>query len=124
MRPATGGFPPDRIYDHVRSYPAQTGFRRLAEGAACTVLELRPHTGRRHQLRVQLAWIGHPIEGDPLFCKSSAGSTGVSTDGRTCLHARRLTFSHPTTGERLTLITEPDDGFWEPYDGSMPVVVD
>ena len=102
----------DRVFDHVRSYPARTGYRRLAQSPAHTVLALRPYTGRRHQLRVQLAWIGHPIEGDPLFEKSPTG--------RTCLHARGLTFSHPTTGEQLTVTAEPDDNFWEPYDGTRP----
>lgn len=110
--PGHWSVPADRVFDHVRSYPARTGYQRLAESADHTVLQLWPHTGRRHQLRVQLAWIGHPIEGDPLFCKPPAA--------RTCLHARRLTFRHPVTGEPVTVTAEPDDGFWSGFDAPRP----
>jgi len=110
--PGNWSVPADRIFDHVRVYPAQTSYRRLETTAQQTVLQLRPHTGRRHQLRVQLAWIGHPIEGDPLFAKPSGE--------RTLLHARRLTFDHPSTGERLTVAAEPDDGFWSGFQGRIP----
>lgn len=112
--PGHWSVPAERVFDHVRSYPAQTGYRRLAESADHTVLTLRPHTGRRHQLRVQLAWIGHPIEGDPLFCKPPGD--------RTCLHARRLTFTHPVTGDPVTVITEPDDDFWAHFPAPRPEV--
>jgi len=104
--------PADRVFDHVRAYPAQTSYQRLSAGAHHTVLQLRPHTGRRHQLRVQLAWIGHPIEGDPLFAKRPGQ--------RTRLHARRLTFDHPLTGDPMTVTAEPDDDFWSGYDGTPP----
>lgn len=104
--------PADRVFDHVRSYPALTSYQRLAQSAEHTVLQLRPHTGRRHQLRVQLAWIGHPIEGDPLFIKPQGD--------RTRLHARRLTFDHPRTGERMTVTAEPDDDFWSGFAGTRP----
>lgn len=104
--------PADRVFDHVRSYPALTSYRRLAQSAEHTVLQLRPRTGRRHQLRVQLAWIGHPIEGDPLFV--------TPPGGRTRLHARRLTFDHPRTGEPMTVTAEPDDDFWSCFAGTRP----
>lgn len=110
--PGHWSVPADRVFDQVRSYPARTGYRRLAESTTHTVLQLRPYSGRRHQLRVQLAWIGHPIEGDPLFCKPPGD--------RTCLHARRLTFVHPLTGDSMTVTAEPDDGFWAAFDGLRP----
>ena len=110
--PGHWSVPADRVFDHVRTYPAQTSYRRLEEAGGHTVLQLRPHTGRRHQLRVQLAWIGHPIEGDPLFAKRSGD--------RTRLHARRLTFDHPSTGERMTVAAEPDDDFWSVFGGTRP----
>ncbi|MBO0811947.1 MAG: RluA family pseudouridine synthase [Microlunatus sp.] len=110
--PGHWSVPADRVFDRVRSYPARTGYRRLAESADHTVLKLRPHTGRRHQLRVQLAWIGHPIDGDPLFCRPPGE--------RTCLHAYRLTFSHPVTGEPVTVTVDPDDDFWARFPADAP----
>jgi tRNA pseudouridine32 synthase/23S rRNA pseudouridine746 synthase/23S rRNA pseudouridine1911/1915/1917 synthase len=118
--PGHWSVPDDRVFDHVRSYPARTSYRRLAQSEPTggegdgghTVLRLRPHTGRRHQLRVQLAWIGHPIEGDPLFCRPPGE--------RTFLHAWRLTFAHPATGDPITVTAEPDDAFWAGFDGPRP----
>ncbi|HEY9290843.1 MAG TPA: RNA pseudouridine synthase [Microlunatus sp.] len=110
-RPGHWGVPADAVFDHVRSYPASTDFRTLAETDDHAVLALRPHTGRRHQLRVQLAWIGHPIEGDPLFCKPPGA--------RTHLHSWSLTFLHPEAGE-LTVSADPDRDFWQPLGGLVP----
>ena len=65
-----------------------------------TWLELRPHTGRKHQLRVQLASRGVPIYGDTKYgsAKTLAGGIG--------LHARGLTFLHPTTKEPIALTAD------------------
>ena len=60
-----------------------------------TLLELRLGTGRRHQIRVQLAEMGHPIVGDTAH----GGSRGRF--GRLCLHAARLGFVHPRSGEAM-----------------------
>jgi 23S rRNA pseudouridine1911/1915/1917 synthase len=65
-----------------------------------TWLELRPHTGRKHQLRVQLASRGCPVYGDTKY--GSDHSFGHSI----ALHARALTFLHPTTMEAITLKAE------------------
>ena len=111
IEPGRWGVPEKALFDHVRSYPAVTDFRTLAETDDHAALALRPHTGRRHQLRVQLAWIGHPIEGDPLFCKPPGP--------RTHLHSWRLTFVHPQRGQ-LTVSADPDGGFWRPLDGLVP----
>ena len=102
--------PADQVFDHVRVHPAQTDYRVLRSTADHSVLELRPSTGRRHQLRVQLAWIGHPIEGDPLFCKPPGE--------RTYLHAWRLSFDHPTDGRRIDVSVEPERVFWQPVDSA------
>jgi 23S rRNA pseudouridine1911/1915/1917 synthase len=59
-----------------------------------TLLRLTIPTGVRHQIRVQLATLGHPIVGDVLY-----GSTERGT--RLCLHATELTFTHPLTGKRV-----------------------
>jgi tRNA pseudouridine32 synthase/23S rRNA pseudouridine746 synthase len=62
-------------------------------------LELDPITGRTHQLRVHLAAIGHTIIGDTLY--------GGRAAERLMLHARSLSFVHPLSGERLSLVSEP-----------------
>src|SRR5262245_1093515 len=62
-----------------------------------TWLELRPHTGRKHQLRVQLASRGYPIYGDAKYGSDHPFGHAVA------LHARSLTFLHPTTKEPLTV---------------------
>jgi 23S rRNA pseudouridine1911/1915/1917 synthase len=71
---------------------AITHYRVVARGRDATLLALRLGTGRRHQLRVQLAELGHPIVGDRLH--------GSARDPlrRLCLHATRLGFVHPETG--------------------------
>ena len=73
---------PEDIYTHTRSYPSRTTFRKVLEEPDNSLLIVRPVTGRRHQIRVHLAWIGYPIEGDPLFDKH-ASANGV----RTALHS-------------------------------------
>lgn len=103
---------PDDAVLAARHYPASTDYAVLGEQDDHAAVLLRPHTGRRHQLRVQLAWIGHPIEGDPLFCKPPGE--------RTHLHAWRLTFSHPVSGESITVCAEPDPSFWQPLAGLVP----
>jgi tRNA pseudouridine32 synthase/23S rRNA pseudouridine746 synthase len=66
----------------------------------CSLL-LQPHTGRSHQLRVHLAWLGHPLLGDPLYGRSvSASGSRVS---RLQLHAAGLRLQHPVTGQPLRL---------------------
>jgi tRNA pseudouridine32 synthase/23S rRNA pseudouridine746 synthase/23S rRNA pseudouridine1911/1915/1917 synthase len=95
-----------------RVYPAVTTFARVAQSETHTALVVRPVSGRRHQIRVHLAWIGHAIEGDPLFEKSP-------TSARTHLHSWRLSFD-AAGGDRLDLAADPDDGFWAPFAGAPP----
>ena len=65
-----------------------------------TWLELRPQTGRRHQLRVQLAHDGHPIYGDAKYGSIHTFGNAIA------LHARSLTFLHPIRFEPITLSAE------------------
>ncbi len=73
-------------------------FRRLAARGSKTLVEIVPQTGRSHQIRVQLAAMGHPIAGDRKYGARSSGR------GTIALHAASLTFEHPVLGNSITLI--------------------
>jgi len=76
---------------------ARTRYRILREVDGRSLLEVRPETGRTHQIRVHLASIGHPIYGDSLYGRKDAALD------RQFLHAQRLAFAHPRTGQRMEL---------------------
>ena len=88
---------PRHIVDHVHGRPAQTRYRVLRRDADRTRLELRPQTGRSHQLRVHLDAIGHPILGDDLYAPPEV----VAMADRLLLHAQAMSITHPATGQRL-----------------------
>ncbi len=82
---------------------ARVAFRVLGRSPGTTTLELRPSTGRSHQLRVQLATRGWPIVGDRKY--GAKQSLNASDGGfRVALHARQLTFKHPTLKEAIAVI--------------------
>jgi len=86
--------------------PARTAYTVLERRDGMTLLELSLQTGRTHQIRVHMAAIGHPVVGDARY--------GVADrrlgSGRFFLHAHRLAFDHPRTGERLTFTSAlPED---------------
>lgn len=82
---------------------AVTHFEVMREAGGYTMLAVRLGTGRTHQIRVHLAAIGHPVYADPLY--------GTAVPGRRLwLHAERLSFEHPVTGEDLDFVSEvPED---------------
>jgi tRNA pseudouridine32 synthase/23S rRNA pseudouridine746 synthase len=88
---------PRHIVDHVHGRPALTRYRVLRRDADRTRLELRPQTGRSHQLRVHLDAIGHPILGDDLYAPPEV----VAMADRLLLHAQAMSITHPATGQRL-----------------------
>lgn len=79
---------------------ALSHYQRKAQHGGLTLLEVRPQTGRTHQLRVQFAQRGCPIYGDAKY-----GSVRAF-DGAIALHARSLTFLHPIRYEPITLTAE------------------
>ena len=84
---------------HPDGKPCITEFAVLERFAEYTKLQLRPITGRTHQLRVHCAYRGHPILGDPQY-GNEASAFGL---GSQMLCAKRLEFTHPITGETLEL---------------------
>jgi 23S rRNA pseudouridine1911/1915/1917 synthase len=81
---------------------ALTDYRTLEEFEKLSLLEVRIGTGRTHQIRVHLASIGHPVVGDRLY-GAPAQVAGVPVLGRFFLHAHRLSFTSPSSGERITV---------------------
>ena len=79
--------------------PCITEYRVLERFDGYTELQLRPVTGRTHQLRVHCAHLGHPILGDPQYGNEQSGF-GLSSQ---MLCAKRLEFDHPITGAHLVL---------------------
>jgi 23S rRNA pseudouridine1911/1915/1917 synthase len=77
--------------------PAVTDIQVLDVAGAATLLDVRLRTGRTHQIRVHLAYVKHPIVGDPVY-----GRNGDPWRGRPALHARELTFIHPGDGKERT----------------------
>jgi 23S rRNA pseudouridine955/2504/2580 synthase len=88
---------------------AHTIFRRLASGPRFSLLEAQLKTGRTHQIRVHLAHLGFPILGDEKYGDFSLNRT-LAGEGfkRMFLHAWRMRFQHPLSGETLSLEVPPD----------------
>ena len=105
----------DRSHRRKMSVAAPRGRQALSsyevleplDGAA--LLRVRIHTGRTHQIRVHLSSIGHPVAGDATYggrrtpgCRRAASREALERLARPALHAARLAFDHPATGERLS----------------------
>lgn len=82
---------------------------------SCTLVRCRLETGRTHQIRVHLAWLGHPLVGDSLYIKGVQKCVPALREvlngfPRQALHATRLALDHPVTGKRMTFDSPlPDD---------------
>jgi RluA family pseudouridine synthase len=79
---------------------ARTAYKVLKQTKDFALLEVDLLTGRKHQIRVHLAGIGHAVVGDRKYGKGGGGHP------RLALHAQSISFKHPFTGERLTFETE------------------
>lgn len=96
-----GRHPVDRKRMAIRDdgRPARTRYEVVAVAAGMARVHAWPETGRTHQIRVHLASLGTPIVGDAVYGKRGERVVDIS---RQALHAARLTFRHPTTGESMT----------------------
>ncbi len=93
---------------------AMLEYRVLQRLEGGTLVELAPLTGRMHQLRVQLAWRGHPVFGDVMYATPRPFGPAWENprDKVIALHARRLTLRHPFTREELTF-EAPLPEYWQ-----------
>lgn len=87
---------------------ALTVWRVRRRYARVTLLDVKIKTGRTHQIRVHAAWMKHPVVGDEAYGAGRDGNVQdarlralIAALGRQFLHAERLAFAHPTTGERM-----------------------
>ena len=87
----------------LNSKPAVTHIRVLERFGDFTYVSCRLETGRTHQIRVHLAAIGHPVAGDDVYGPKKV----ITSLGGQCLHAYRLGFVHPVTGEYLEFTADP-----------------
>ena len=79
------------------SKPATTHFTVLGEGNGFTHLRLRLETGRTHQIRVHMSYIGHPVAGDSVYGPKKV----ITALNGQCLHAKKIGFVHPTTKQYM-----------------------
>ncbi|OQB37310.1 MAG: Ribosomal large subunit pseudouridine synthase D [Candidatus Latescibacteria bacterium ADurb.Bin168] len=105
------------------SRPAATRYEEISSFSYTSLVRLHLETGRTHQIRVHLKAIGHPVVGDPEYGGREAAIRGIAPAhrpsarflltaiGRQALHARKLSFLHPTTGEALTVESDPPADF-------------
>jgi 23S rRNA pseudouridine1911/1915/1917 synthase len=99
--------------DSTRGKHAVTHYKTLEKLDNSALIECRLETGRTHQVRVHLASIGHALIGDPVYGRTPAAIRPILkalSFNRQALHAARLGFIHPVTGNRLSFSSElPDD---------------
>lgn len=106
--------PPRQRVDLILGRPATSRWRVLAAAAGASLVELEPVTGRSHQLRVHLAWLGCPVLMDPLYGERTVGAP--RHDGL-ALRAMRLVVPHPRDGRLLAIEAAwPTDGAWGRFD--------
>ena len=84
---------------------AATYYRVMNKGSQYSLVDLMLETGKKNQIRAHMEWKGCPIAGDKKY------GAKTNPEGRVCLHAYKLRFSHPVTGEELDFTTPVPAGF-------------
>jgi 23S rRNA-/tRNA-specific pseudouridylate synthase len=99
-----GGGVPNRF-----DQEASTEFKVLERRGDSSLVQAIPRTGRTHQIRIHLAALGHPIVGDPLYLPGGDSRAADNTNEAApmLLHAWKLAFDHPKTGQRITFCSDP-----------------
>ena len=103
-----GRHPADRkkmCVTQKNSKPAMTHYEVLQQFRRAAYLRLQLETGRTHQIRVHLSYLGHPVLGDDVYGKAYPGLEGQ------CLHAKKIGFVHPVTGTYLEFESPLPDYF-------------
>lgn len=95
--------------------PARTRYEVVERRAGHTLVACELESGRTHQVRVHLAAFGHPVVGDDLYARKRV----AGEPGRPLLHAWRLRFRHPVSGEEMSFVSEPPDDF-QSFWASLP----
>lgn len=90
----------------INSKTAVTHFKVLKRYSEATLIELQLETGRTHQIRVHMNYIGYPIVNDPVY-----GNKKLIDETGQCLHAKELGFIHPRTGKYVEFTSELPDCF-------------
>lgn len=98
-----------RCVDFEHGDEAVTHFTRMAYRDGCSAARIRLETGRTHQIRVHMKYLGHPLLGDFLYYPEYLDRTDCKIR-RQALHSRRLSFEHPITHRQMDFVSEiPDD---------------
>ena len=90
----------------INAKSAITHFKVLERYKNATLIELKLETGRTHQIRVHMNYIGHPVVNDPVY-----GRRKLIDETGQCLHAKTLGFVHPTKGKYMEFTSELPDTF-------------
>lgn len=99
-----------RLRAGTRTHPALTRYRVARAFDGFTLLEVELHAGYRHQVRVHLATLGHPLLGDALYRGPDVPAELEVTLGRHFLHASEVILTHPRTGAELRVVSPlPED---------------
>jgi 23S rRNA pseudouridine1911/1915/1917 synthase len=93
----------------VGGKPSITHFEVVNRYTEATDLKLLLETGRTHQIRSHMTYIGHPVVGDPLYAprRKTYGLKGQ------CLHSQSIEFIHPRTGEKISFTSDIPDYYKE-----------
>lgn len=94
----------ERVVDFEKGEPAVTHYRVVTEKNGYSLVSLLLETGRTHQIRIHMKYLGYPLIGDYLY------NPDMERIGRQALHSFRLSFPHPITGENMTFTSPlPED---------------